>query len=182
MLRIPSWIAGWHSKFPKTNRAEGCPTTDCTWSSVCPGSTATVPTPIWSRQARRWGRCCAAATTDGMRRRLRYFHIGSITTVWSGTSRRRHVLLGLEENELRPVAIDFTQQLHLLIIGDSECGKTATLRTVCRELLSTTNHEQVRIVHRRSAALAPRRGGARSPDSSVDTLRLRMRSTKQCQA
>jgi ESX secretion system protein EccC len=55
------------------------------------------------------------------------------------------VLLGLEETELRPVAIDFTQQLHLLIIGDSECGKTATLRTVCRELLRTTNHEQCQL-------------------------------------
>jgi DNA segregation ATPase FtsK/SpoIIIE, S-DNA-T family len=51
------------------------------------------------------------------------------------------VVLGLEETELRPVAIDFTQQLHLLIIGDSECGKTAALRTVCHELLRTTDHE-----------------------------------------
>jgi DNA segregation ATPase FtsK/SpoIIIE, S-DNA-T family len=52
------------------------------------------------------------------------------------------VLLGLEETELRPVAIDFTQQLHLLIIGDSECGKTAALRTVCHELLRRTDHER----------------------------------------
>jgi DNA segregation ATPase FtsK/SpoIIIE, S-DNA-T family len=46
-------------------------------------------------------------------------------------------LIGLEESELRPLAIDFAQELHLLILGDSECGKTATLRTVCRELLRT---------------------------------------------
>jgi DNA segregation ATPase FtsK/SpoIIIE, S-DNA-T family len=54
-------------------------------------------------------------------------------------------LLGLAEDELRPVAIDFTQQLHLVVIGDSECGKTATLRTICRELLRTTNHEQCQL-------------------------------------
>ena len=46
-------------------------------------------------------------------------------------------LIGVEEDELRPVAIDFAQQMHLLILGDGECGKTATLRTVCRELLRT---------------------------------------------
>ena len=144
MLQIPSWIADGLSRFPRTNRAEGCPTTDCTWSLVCPGSTATIPTQIWSRRAHRWGRCCAAALTDGMRRRLRYFHIASITTVWSGDI-DEGVLLGVEETELRPVAIDFTQQLHLLIIGDSECGKTAALRTVCRELLRTTNPEQCQL-------------------------------------
>ncbi|MGA8547833.1 MAG: type VII secretion protein EccCb, partial [Mycobacterium sp.] len=52
------------------------------------------------------------------------------------------VLIGLEENELRPVAIDFTQQPHLLILGDSQCGKTAALRIVCRELLRTTTAAQ----------------------------------------
>jgi len=52
------------------------------------------------------------------------------------------VLIGLEESELRSVAIDFTQQLHLLIIGDGECGKTAALRTICRELLRTTTAAQ----------------------------------------
>jgi S-DNA-T family DNA segregation ATPase FtsK/SpoIIIE len=52
------------------------------------------------------------------------------------------VLIGLEENELRPLAIDFAQQPHLLILGDSECGKTAALRTVCNELLRTTTAAQ----------------------------------------
>jgi S-DNA-T family DNA segregation ATPase FtsK/SpoIIIE len=47
-------------------------------------------------------------------------------------------IVGVEETELEPLAIDFTQQLHLLILGDSECGKTATLRTLCSELLRTT--------------------------------------------
>jgi S-DNA-T family DNA segregation ATPase FtsK/SpoIIIE len=56
------------------------------------------------------------------------------------------IVLGVEETELRLVAIDFTQQLHLLIVGDSECGKTATLRTVCRELLRTTNPDICQLI------------------------------------
>ncbi|MGA8332839.1 MAG: type VII secretion protein EccC, partial [Mycobacterium sp.] len=56
------------------------------------------------------------------------------------------ILLGVEETELRLIAIDFTQQLHLLIVGDSECGKTATLRTVCRELLRTTNDDNCQLI------------------------------------
>jgi DNA segregation ATPase FtsK/SpoIIIE, S-DNA-T family len=52
------------------------------------------------------------------------------------------LLIGLEETELRPVAIDFARQLHLLILGDSECGKTATLRAICRELSRTTTAAQ----------------------------------------
>jgi S-DNA-T family DNA segregation ATPase FtsK/SpoIIIE len=55
-------------------------------------------------------------------------------------------LLGVEETELRLVAIDFTQQLHLLIVGDSECGKTATLRTVCRELLRSTRADNCQLI------------------------------------
>lgn len=52
------------------------------------------------------------------------------------------VLIGLEENDLRPVAVDFAAQPHFLVVGDSECGKTAALRTVCRELLRTTTAAQ----------------------------------------
>ncbi len=56
------------------------------------------------------------------------------------------IVLGVEETELRLLAIDFTRQLHLLIIGDSECGKTATLRTLCRELLRTTNPDNCQLI------------------------------------
>ncbi len=52
------------------------------------------------------------------------------------------ILIGLEDSELRPVAIDLAQQLHVLILGDGECGKTAALRVMCRELLRTTTAAQ----------------------------------------
>jgi DNA segregation ATPase FtsK/SpoIIIE, S-DNA-T family len=54
-------------------------------------------------------------------------------------------LIGLEESELCPVAIDFAQHLHLLILGDNESGKTATLRIICRELVRTTTAAQCQL-------------------------------------
>ncbi|WP_204808232.1 type VII secretion protein EccCb [Mycobacterium riyadhense] len=45
------------------------------------------------------------------------------------------ILLGLEERRLRPVAVDFERYPHLLVLGDNACGKTATLRTLCREII-----------------------------------------------
>jgi S-DNA-T family DNA segregation ATPase FtsK/SpoIIIE len=56
------------------------------------------------------------------------------------------LLIGLEESQLLPVAIDFAQQLHLLILGDRECGKTAVLRTLCREIVRTTTAEQAQLL------------------------------------
>jgi S-DNA-T family DNA segregation ATPase FtsK/SpoIIIE len=47
------------------------------------------------------------------------------------------VVLGLEERRLEPLPIDFGQHPHLLVLGDNECGKTATLRTLCREIVRT---------------------------------------------
>jgi S-DNA-T family DNA segregation ATPase FtsK/SpoIIIE len=54
-------------------------------------------------------------------------------------------LIGLEESELCPVVIDFAQHLHLLILGDNESGKTATLRIICRELVRTTTAAQCQL-------------------------------------
>jgi S-DNA-T family DNA segregation ATPase FtsK/SpoIIIE len=54
-------------------------------------------------------------------------------------------LIGLEESELCPVVIDFAQHLHLLILGDNESGKTATLRVICRELVRTTSAAQCQL-------------------------------------
>jgi S-DNA-T family DNA segregation ATPase FtsK/SpoIIIE len=54
--------------------------------------------------------------------------------------------IGLGEDELQPVTIDFLASLHLLILGDSQCGKTATLRTLCREIVRTNEPEAARIL------------------------------------
>jgi S-DNA-T family DNA segregation ATPase FtsK/SpoIIIE len=55
------------------------------------------------------------------------------------------ILLGLEEAELRPVAINFRQHVHMLILGDNECGKTSALRTVCREIVRTATAGQAQL-------------------------------------
>ncbi|OBG79075.1 MULTISPECIES: type VII secretion protein EccCb [unclassified Mycobacterium] len=56
------------------------------------------------------------------------------------------VLLGVQEHRLEPLAIDFERHGHLLILGDDGCGKTATLRTVCRELVRTRPAAQARLL------------------------------------
>ncbi|MDX1888351.1 type VII secretion protein EccCa [Mycolicibacterium sp. 050158] len=56
------------------------------------------------------------------------------------------VTVGLGETDLAPVSVDFTAHPHLLILGDTECGKTAALRTVCHEIVRTQPPEGARIV------------------------------------
>jgi S-DNA-T family DNA segregation ATPase FtsK/SpoIIIE len=56
------------------------------------------------------------------------------------------VVLGLADDELRPMTVDFTAQPHVLILGESQCGKTTTLRTLCRELLRTNGPGAAQLV------------------------------------
>ncbi|OMC20460.1 type VII secretion protein EccCb [Mycobacterium colombiense] len=63
----------------------------------------------------------------------------------SGAELDTRILLGLGERELRPIALDFERHSHLLVLGDNECGKTATLRTLCREIVRTKTPTQARL-------------------------------------
>ncbi|OBF80494.1 type VII secretion protein EccC [Mycobacterium sp. 852002-51163_SCH5372311] len=56
------------------------------------------------------------------------------------------ILLGIEECRLRPVAVDFERSPHLLILGDNDCGKTAALRLLCREIVRTRTAAQARLL------------------------------------
>lgn len=60
----------------------------------------------------------------------------------SGARLGTRILLGLGERELQPIAIDFERHSHLLVLGDNESGKTATLRTLCREIVRTKTPTQ----------------------------------------
>lgn len=64
----------------------------------------------------------------------------------SGAESGTRILLGLRECELRPIAIDFERDPQLLVLGDNHCGKTATLRTLCREIVRTKTPAQARLV------------------------------------
>jgi len=59
--------------------------------------------------------------------------------------REAGIVLGLEERQLRTATVDFTQQPHLLMLGDNGCGKTAALRTLCREIVRTRSAAQARL-------------------------------------
>lgn len=53
-----------------------------------------------------------------------------------GDLKNCRVVLGVGERDLAPVVLDFSRQQHLLITGDADCGKTSTLRTLCRSIVS----------------------------------------------
>jgi len=64
-------------------------------------------------------------------------------------------ILGIDERGFEVVPIDFGRQPHLLILGDSECGKTSVLRTLCRELVRAhpAGHAQLFVVDYRRGLL-----------------------------
>jgi S-DNA-T family DNA segregation ATPase FtsK/SpoIIIE len=63
----------------------------------------------------------------------------------AGNELRNRILLGLDERQLAPATVDFDRSPHLLILGDVECGKTAALRTLCREIVRTATPAQVQL-------------------------------------
>ena len=56
------------------------------------------------------------------------------------------IAIGLGEDQMRSLAIDFASSPHLLILGDTECGKSSTLRTLCRELVRNHGPDSARIL------------------------------------
>lgn len=61
----------------------------------------------------------------------------------TGATVAGELVIGVGEGDLRPVRINFDDHPHLLILGDTECGKTAVLRTLCTGL--TRNHTAAQV-------------------------------------
>lgn len=57
-----------------------------------------------------------------------------------------HVALGLGEDDLKPVTIDFAAQSDLIILGDGGCGKSTALRTLCDQLVRTNTPATVQLL------------------------------------
>lgn len=106
------------------------------------------------------------------------------------------IILGIDERRLRPVTCEFDRQAHLLVLGDKECGKTATLRTLCREIVRTKTHAQAHLVvvdfrrslldvveseHLAGYAMSPGALAGMLPDL-LDLLRRRMAPADASQA
>ncbi|WP_131759861.1 type VII secretion protein EccCb [Actinomadura fibrosa] len=54
--------------------------------------------------------------------------------------------IGIGEDTLAPVALDFAAAPHFLVIGESECGKTNLLRLIAKGVADRYTSEQARIV------------------------------------
>ncbi|WP_170185624.1 type VII secretion protein EccCa [Lapillicoccus jejuensis] len=65
----------------------------------------------------------------------------------------RQLLLGLDSTGLSPVGLDLTQDPHLLVLGESRAGRTATVRTLLREIARRHRPAQAQVF-----LVDPRRG------------------------
>lgn len=54
--------------------------------------------------------------------------------------------IGINESQLKPVALDFRADSHFLVFGDSECGKSAFLRHVLKSLVQRHTPGEARIL------------------------------------
>ncbi|MFE0731267.1 type VII secretion protein EccCa [Streptomyces antibioticus] len=54
--------------------------------------------------------------------------------------------IGLDENELAPVWHDFTENPHMIVVGDSECGKTNLLRLIARGITERYTPAEARVM------------------------------------
>ncbi|WP_232820092.1 type VII secretion protein EccCa [Nocardioides allogilvus] len=58
----------------------------------------------------------------------------------------KRILIGINEKELAPVAIDVNAEPHLLIYGDGQSGKSALLRNYVHEVMRTRTPKEAQIV------------------------------------
>ena len=58
----------------------------------------------------------------------------------------RRLLLGINEKELAPVALDVDAEPHLLVFGDGQSGKSAVLRACVHEIMRTRSPQEAQIV------------------------------------
>lgn len=93
------------------------------------------------------------------------------SVVHQAADHRAGILLGLEESRLQPVAIEVG---HCLVLGESGCGKTAALRTLCHAIVRSRAGERARLYlvdFRRSllGVVAPQHLGGHAMSSAALT-------------
>ncbi|MGW1230594.1 type VII secretion protein EccCa [Streptomyces sp. NPDC002530] len=61
-------------------------------------------------------------------------------------ARPLRIPLGLDEAELAPVWHDFEQSPHLMVVGDTESGKTGALRLIAQQIMAAHSPDEARIL------------------------------------
>jgi DNA segregation ATPase FtsK/SpoIIIE, S-DNA-T family len=64
----------------------------------------------------------------------------------AGALGKAKVAIGISEAELAPVILDFDAQPHLVVFGDTECGKTGMLRNIAQGLMENTSPQECKII------------------------------------
>lgn len=59
---------------------------------------------------------------------------------------RGPMVIGLSERDLRAATVEFDDHPHLIIIGDVGSGKTAALRTLCRQIVARNTGSQAQLM------------------------------------
>ncbi|MBF6327513.1 type VII secretion protein EccCa [Nocardia transvalensis] len=59
---------------------------------------------------------------------------------------KTHILIGLGENELEPLVLDFDSQPHFMAFADVECGKTTLLRNIVMGMAENSNADEARVI------------------------------------
>ncbi|HWM58063.1 MAG TPA: type VII secretion protein EccCa [Pseudonocardia sp.] len=64
----------------------------------------------------------------------------------AGANGRRELVIGLEGDRLGTVRLDQRAEPGLLLVGDQETGKTATLRAIARQVVETNTDREAKVV------------------------------------
>jgi S-DNA-T family DNA segregation ATPase FtsK/SpoIIIE len=64
----------------------------------------------------------------------------------AGALGKARVAIGISEAELAPVTVDFDVQPHLVVFGDSECGKTGLLSNIATGLMENSTPDECKII------------------------------------
>ncbi|OBG99300.1 type VII secretion protein EccCa [Mycobacterium sp. E3247] len=64
----------------------------------------------------------------------------------AGLLSHSRIAIGIDEEELAPVVVDFDAQPHLVALADSECGKTGLLRNIAAGVMENATPDQAKII------------------------------------
>ncbi|WP_459974455.1 type VII secretion protein EccCa [Mycobacterium sp. MUNTM1] len=59
---------------------------------------------------------------------------------------KSRIAIGINEEELRPVVLDFDAQPHLVAFADAECGKTSLLRNIAAGVMENAKPDECKII------------------------------------